>query len=77
VSTTATVPAPWSTSPGRCWAFARHATLAPGRRVIRRLGHGGAHEVFLVDTGGWPIRAPAKLPRPHLVGDAHSSRSRR
>lgn len=34
------------------WAFERGDLLSPGRRVIRRLGDGGAHEVYLVDVGG-------------------------
>lgn len=52
------------------WAFERGDLLSPGRRVIRRLGDGGAHEVYLVDVGGsWP--AAAKLPRPLLANDPH------
>jgi len=71
MSAIATAPAPWPMPASSSWVFAPRATLAPGRRVIRRLGHGGAHEAFLVDTGGLPIHAVAKLPRPHLVEDAH------
>jgi eukaryotic-like serine/threonine-protein kinase len=52
------------------WALTAMDTLAPGRRVVRRLGGGSAHEAFLVedDERG---RAVAKLPRPHLAGDPH------
>jgi eukaryotic-like serine/threonine-protein kinase len=53
------------------WALGRDDILAPGRRVVRRLGGGGAHEAFLVDTGQPPRRAVAKLPRPHLAADPH------
>ena len=45
--------------------------LASGRRVVRRLADGGAHEVFLVAAGPRGLAA-AKLPRPHLAGDPHS-----
>jgi serine/threonine protein kinase len=38
--------------------------------VVRRLGDGGAHEAFLVETGGSRL-AVAKLPRPWLAGDIH------
>jgi serine/threonine protein kinase len=52
------------------WSFRRGDTVAPGRRVLRRLGDGGAHEVFLVETG-WSGLAAAKLPRPWLARDVH------
>ena len=52
------------------WAFGPGEMIAPGRRVIRRLGDGGIHEAFLVEGG--PSRyAVAKLPRPSLVRDLH------
>jgi len=59
-----------SAAHGYSWALAPRAVLAPGRRVVRRLGGGGAHEAFLVDTGEHRL-AVAKLPRPHLADDAH------
>ena len=38
--------------------------------MIRRLGEGGAHEVYLVDIGAsWP--GAAKLPRPCVASDPH------
>jgi eukaryotic-like serine/threonine-protein kinase len=52
------------------WDFRRGDALAPGRRVMRRLGLGGTHEAFLVETGGSSL-AVAKLPRPRLAGDIH------
>jgi serine/threonine protein kinase len=52
------------------WDLCADDLLAPGRRVIRRLASGGAHETFLVDVGGpWP--AVAKLPRPFVAADPH------
>jgi serine/threonine protein kinase len=54
----------------RHWGFRRGDEVAAGRRVLRRLGDGGAHEAFLVETGG-PGVAVAKLPRPWLAGDVH------
>jgi serine/threonine protein kinase len=66
-----TAPPSWRERIGCGWAFAPGAIVAPSRRVIRRLGQGGAHEAYLVDTGGLPARAAAKLPRPHLIGDPH------
>jgi eukaryotic-like serine/threonine-protein kinase len=66
----ATAPAPWSEH-GSSWALAPGDMLAPGRRVVRRLGGGGAHEAFLVQTGQPRRRAVAKLPRPHLARDPH------
>jgi serine/threonine protein kinase len=60
----------WQAPPGTCWALGPRDMLAPGRRVVRRLGTGSAHEAFLVDTGV-RRRAVAKLLRPHLVDDAH------
>src|ERR687892_828039 len=52
------------------WTLARGDAIAPGRRVLRRLGDGGAHEAFLVETGVSGL-AVAKLPRPWLAGDVH------
>jgi hypothetical protein len=52
------------------WGFRRGDVIAPGRRVLRRLGGGGAHEAFLVETRAWGL-AVAKLPRPWLVRDVH------
>jgi serine/threonine protein kinase len=66
-----TAQAPWCKPSSSSWVFAPGATLVPGRRVIRRVGHGGAHEAFLIDTGGRRSQAVAKLPRPHLVDDAY------
>jgi eukaryotic-like serine/threonine-protein kinase len=54
-----------------CWRFGPEDTLQPGRRVVRRLGGGAAHEAFLVEGDGPLRRAVAKLPRPHLAGDLH------
>jgi eukaryotic-like serine/threonine-protein kinase len=65
---TATMP---SAPPGSSWALGRGDVLAPGRRIVRRLGGGAAHEAFLVDTGGPCRLAAAKLPRPHLAEDPH------
>jgi serine/threonine protein kinase len=53
------------------WMFTSRDALAPGRRIVRRLGGGSAHEAFLVEAGGGDRRAVAKLPRPHLVHDPH------
>ena len=53
------------------WTLTSMDTLAPGRRIVRRLAGGTAHEVFLVEAGGPDRRAVAKLPRPHLVEDPH------
>jgi serine/threonine protein kinase len=52
------------------WDLRRGDSLAPGRRVVRRLGDGGAHEAFLVETAASGL-AVAKLPRPSLAGDVH------
>jgi eukaryotic-like serine/threonine-protein kinase len=52
------------------WRFGRGDAVAPGLHVLRRLGDGGAHEAFLVETGGSGL-AVAKLPRPCLAGDVH------
>jgi eukaryotic-like serine/threonine-protein kinase len=46
-------------------------SIAPGLRVVRRLGGGSAHEAFLVEHDGPLGRAVAKLPRPHLAEDVH------
>src|ERR687891_210559 len=54
----------------REWGLRRGDAIAPGRRVLRRLGDGGAHEAFLVETGVSGL-AVAKLPRPWLAGDVH------
>ena len=45
------------------WGFRRGDEVAPGRRVLPRLGGGGAHEAILVEPGA-PGLAVAKLPRP-------------
>ena len=60
---------------GRCapsdgWGFRRGDELAPDRRVIRRLGDGGAHEAYVVETAGRGL-AVAKLPRPSVADDIH------
>lgn len=61
--------AAWSASAaGTSWALGPGDVLANGRRVLRRLGAGGAHEVFLVARVA-PAPAVAKLLRPHLTGD--------
>jgi serine/threonine protein kinase len=52
------------------WGLRRGDAIAPGRRVVRRLGDGGAHEAFLVETGVSGL-AVAKLPRPWLAEDVH------
>lgn len=52
------------------WGLEPGDALGRGRRVIRRLAGGGAHEAFLVDIGG-SRRAVAKLPRPYLANDIH------
>jgi serine/threonine protein kinase len=54
----------------RSWALGPGDALTPDRRVVRRLGGGVAHEVFLVEIGR-SRRAVAKLPRPHLADDVH------
>jgi serine/threonine protein kinase len=71
-------PAPCTEATERCgppvddrhWGLRRGDAIAPGRRVLRRLGDGGAHEAFLVETDGSGL-AVAKLPRPCLAGDVH------
>ena len=55
---------------GDRWGFCRGDEVVPGRRVLRRLGDGGAHEAFLVELGASGL-AVAKLPRPWLAGDVH------
>ena len=50
---------PWSSPAASCWGLAPNDTLSTGRRVIRRLGAGGAHEAFLVEAGGPHGRAVA------------------
>src|SRR3954454_8951574 len=52
------------------WGFCHGDVIAPGRRVMRRLGDGGAHEAFLVKTDRAGL-AVAKLPRPPLAGEVH------
>jgi serine/threonine protein kinase len=54
----------------RRWGLRRGDEVTPGRRVLRRLGDGGAHEAFLVETGASGL-AVAKMPRPWLAGDVH------
>jgi serine/threonine protein kinase len=60
-----------SSAPNSSWALRRGDVLAPGRRIVRRLGGGSTHEAFLVDVGGPRRLAAAKLPRPHLAEDPH------
>jgi serine/threonine protein kinase len=67
----ATLPVPWCAPRRTSWQLRAGDVLAPGRRVVRRLAGGGAHEAFLVDLGGIPRLAVAKLPRPHLAEDPH------
>jgi serine/threonine protein kinase len=64
-------PTPWTVPRDTSWDLGPGDAIAPGRRVVRRLGKGGAHEAFLVETDRLPRRAVAKLPRPHLAEDAH------
>ena len=61
---------PWRPVAAGEWGFRRGDEVAPGRRVLRRVGDGGAHEAFLVETGS-PGLAVAKLPRPWLARDVH------
>ncbi len=56
---------------GSAWSLLPGDVIAPGRAVVRRLAGGGAHEVFVVEAAGSRHHAVAKLPRPHLKGDAH------
>jgi serine/threonine protein kinase len=53
------------------WTLTSTDAIAPGRRIVRRLGGGSAHEAFLVEGDGPLGHAVAKLPRPHLIDDAH------
>src|SRR3954469_2330835 len=66
----ATCTEPWGPPNDGRWGFRRGDEVAPGRRVMRRLGEGGAHEAFLVETDGSGL-AVAKLPRPRLATDVH------
>ncbi len=66
----ATSTEPWRPPPEDRWGFHRGDEVAPGRRVLRRLGDGGAHEAFLVESGASGL-AVAKLPRPRVAGDVH------
>lgn len=59
---------PFEPSDDTGWDLRRSAALVPGRHVIRRLGDGGAHVTFLIETDGSRL-AVAKLPRPHLACD--------
>ena len=59
----------WS-APSDGWGFHRGDVLTPDRRVIRRLGDGGAHETYLVESSGRGL-AVAKLPRPSVAEDIH------
>jgi serine/threonine protein kinase len=61
---------PWEPPAESRWGLCRGDELAPGRRVLRRLGDGGAHEAFLVETGASGL-AVAKLPRPWFARDVH------
>jgi eukaryotic-like serine/threonine-protein kinase len=56
--------------PSTSWGFEPGDQVAPGRRVLRRLGDGGGHEAFLVEMGGSSL-AVAKLPRPPVAEDVH------
>src|SRR4051794_16839915 len=69
-ATPATCTEPWGRPADGRWGFRRGDAIAPGRRVMRRLGEGGAHEAFLVETDGSGL-AVAKLPRPRLATDVH------
>lgn len=64
-----------ATTPGSAtasgWALAPNDVIAPGRTVVRRVGGGGGHEAFLVESEALRGHAVAKLPRPHLVDDPH------
>jgi eukaryotic-like serine/threonine-protein kinase len=64
-----TSPAPYCTWPETSWGFRPGEPIAPGRKVVRRLAGGGAHEAFVVEADGGV--AVAKLPRPHLADDPH------
>jgi serine/threonine protein kinase len=66
----ATCTEPWRPPAEDQWDFRRGDEVAPGRRVLRRLGAGGAHEAFLVEASRSNL-AVAKLPRPWLAGDVH------
>jgi serine/threonine protein kinase len=66
----ATCTMPWGAPAKDRWGFRRGDEIAPGHRVMRRLGDGGAHEAFLVEAGASRL-AVAKLPRPSLARDAH------
>ncbi|HWT24274.1 MAG TPA: protein kinase, partial [Solirubrobacteraceae bacterium] len=68
----ATLSARRGATAGSAWTLAPRDAIAQGRSIVRRLGGGGAHEVFLVRVDGRHARAVAKLPRPHLVEDPHS-----
>jgi serine/threonine protein kinase len=61
---------PCPVPPAAGWGFQPGDAVAPGRRVLRRLGNGGCHEAFLVKLGASRL-AVAKLPRPHLAEDVH------
>jgi eukaryotic-like serine/threonine-protein kinase len=61
---------PWGPPDDGQWGLRRGDEVAPGRRVLRRLGDGGAHEAFLVETGAADL-AVAKLPRPRFARDVH------
>ena len=52
-----------------CWDLGPGDRVAPGRRVVRRLGGGGAHEAFLVEADDAGGRAVAKLLRPCFAAD--------
>jgi eukaryotic-like serine/threonine-protein kinase len=65
-----TTPAPSCTSHETSWGLEPGDAIAPGRRVVRRLAGGGAHEAFVVEVDGGGV-AVAKLPRPHLADDPH------
>ena len=65
-----TAPAPWSAPLGSCWQLGPRDMLASGHQVVRRIGGGGTHEVFLVAGDSLGLAA-AKLPRPHLAGNPH------
>ena len=65
-----TAPAPWCAPRDSCWEIGPRDMLASRHLVVRRIGGGGAHEVYLVAADSHGLAA-AKLPRPHLAGDPH------
>jgi eukaryotic-like serine/threonine-protein kinase len=65
-------------SPTRAsWGLEQGDLLAPGRQVVRALGGGGAHEVFLVWDEGYHALMVAKAVRPDRVDDARTLKALR